>query len=78
MQTTDGFDGLRCLDCGAEFGIDGPNRCADCGGALEPIYDESALETAHDELLDEQERTLIYTVEYLLSLHDALPSTFTA
>ncbi|MFT4947176.1 MAG: threonine synthase, partial [Natronomonas sp.] len=75
MQTTDGFDGLRCLDCGAEFGIDGSNRCESCGGALEPVYDEEGLAAAHDELLDREARGLADLAGVLPFAADAIPTT---
>ena len=53
MQTTDGFDGLRCLDCGERFAVDADaGRCPDCGGALEATYDSEALADAHAGLFD--------------------------
>ncbi|WP_436900571.1 threonine synthase [Halovenus halobia] len=55
MQYTDGLDGFRCLDCGTTFGVDGPNRCEDCHGPLEPVYDEAVLSEAHDQLLAGEE-----------------------
>ena len=51
MQTTDGFAGLRCLDCDGPFDAEETtHRCPDCGGALEPVYEHEALENAHDAL----------------------------
>ncbi len=51
MQTTDGFAGLRCLDCEQIFAADEvTHRCPDCTGALEPAYDEESLQTAHENL----------------------------
>jgi threonine synthase len=52
MQTTDGFDGLRCLDCGERFEEADASRCPDCDGALEATYDSEALADAHERLLD--------------------------
>jgi threonine synthase len=57
MQHADGFDGLRCLDCGAAFGVDGPTRCSECNGALEAVYDQAALEDAHEQLLNDGSTT---------------------
>ena len=52
MQTTDGFDGLRCMDCEQQVGADGDASQCPCGGALEPIYDQETLAVAHEELFD--------------------------
>lgn len=41
METTDAFDGLRCLDCAGT--VDATTRCPECGGILEATYDEDAL-----------------------------------
>ncbi len=46
MRTTDIFVGLRCLDCGDRFDADSAGRCQSCSGALDAVYDQSALETA--------------------------------
>ncbi len=51
METTEGFAGLRCLSC--ERIVDATaNRCPDCAGALDPTYEDGALEQAHDRLFD--------------------------
>jgi threonine synthase len=49
MQTTDAFNGLDCLDCGASFdAADGPGRCPDCGGVLDPTYDYESLDLSRE------------------------------
>jgi len=50
MQTTDGFTGFCCLDCGADADATA-TRCPDCDGPLEATYDTATLETVHDKLL---------------------------
>lgn len=52
MQLIDGLDGFRCLDCPATVDTGDSIRCPDCGGALEPTYDETALERAHEQIFD--------------------------
>lgn len=51
METTEGFAGLGCLSCGTTADADA-GRCPDCGGILDPTYDDEALARAHEELLD--------------------------
>ncbi len=43
METTAAFEGLRCLDCAREHGP-AARACSDCGGPLEPAYDETVLD----------------------------------
>ncbi|MXR53141.1 pyridoxal-phosphate dependent enzyme [Halovenus sp. WSH3] len=75
MQTTDGFDGFRCLDCNAEFGVDGPSRCEDCGGVLEPVYDAETLADAHERLFDDATGTgLAQLASVLPFTAEALPT----
>jgi threonine synthase len=50
MHTTEAFAGLRCLDCAEQVGPETVGRCPACGGALDPVYDEDALATAHGQL----------------------------
>jgi threonine synthase len=52
MQTTEAFDGLRCLDCGAQF-ESVTQCCSSCGGPLDPTYDEAALGMAHEDMFTE-------------------------
>ena len=47
MQTTDGFAGLRCMDCETTVEAD-CHCCPDCAGALAPVYDEDSLQEAHE------------------------------
>jgi threonine synthase len=52
METTEGFTGLRCLDCEQVFDPDAtPGRCPDCRGILDPEYDEGTLQEFHERLL---------------------------
>jgi len=44
METTSGFDGLACTDCGDRFdAATATHRCPDCGGVLDPQYDLDRL-----------------------------------
>jgi threonine synthase len=43
METTDAFDGLACVDCGADADL-AAARCPDCGGILDPQYDTDAVD----------------------------------
>jgi len=47
METTDGFAGLRCMDCETTVNADS-HRCPDCGGALEPLYEHRLQGAAFD------------------------------
>ena len=49
MQTTEGFRGLRCLSCEEQFDATVTHRCPDCGGVLDPAYEDEALEGFHKE-----------------------------
>ncbi len=74
MQQTDGFDGMRCLDCGATFDVDGPQRCQECGGALEATYDETALAQAHEQIFDGNPAELVDFATVLPFTADAIPT----
>lgn len=52
METTEGFTGVRCLNCEQVFEPDTTGRCPDCGGILDPTYDEETLQGFHEQLLD--------------------------
>ncbi|MFC7058326.1 threonine synthase [Halovenus salina] len=47
METTEGFAGLRCLSCETTTDASA-ERCPDCDGLLDPVYDEATLERAHE------------------------------
>ncbi|PSP32149.1 threonine synthase [Halobacteriales archaeon QH_10_67_22] len=49
METTAGFDGLVCTDCGSTHDAT-PGRCPDCGGALLVEYDPDGV--TRDSLAD--------------------------
>jgi threonine synthase len=51
METTEGFTGVRCLDCEQLFEPDTTGRCPDCGGILDPAYDEETIQDGHEQLL---------------------------
>jgi threonine synthase len=70
MQQTDGF---RCLDCGTEFGVE-LTRCEECGGALEPTYDEAALSQAHEEIFEGNPTELADFAGVLPFVADAIPT----
>jgi threonine synthase len=54
METTDGFAGFRCLDCGEHVDAEVTDgRCPDCEGPLEATYDDEALATAHERLFSD-------------------------
>ena len=75
MQTTDGFDGLRCLDCGERFAVDADaGRCPDCGGALEATYDSEALADAHAGLFDGAARGVSAVAAVLPFQASAIPT----
>jgi len=45
METTDAFAGLSCRDCGERFHAGtARSRCPDCGGLLDPTYDDAAID----------------------------------
>ncbi|WP_254767729.1 threonine synthase [Salinilacihabitans rarus] len=51
METTDAYDGLECVDCGARFDPEeGTHRCDDCGGILDPTYDYDAVDLDRETL----------------------------
>jgi len=43
MERTEAFAGLSCPACGAAAGADA-GRCPDCGGPMEPTYNEAAVD----------------------------------
>jgi threonine synthase len=49
METTPGFEGLECVDCGDRFDADAAtHRCPDCGGILDPTYDYDAIDVSRE------------------------------
>jgi len=51
METTAGFVGLDCTDCGASFdAATATHQCPDCGGILDPAYDYDAIDVARETL----------------------------
>lgn len=68
MQTVDGLAGLRCMDCQQVFDSEF-ERCQDCNGALEPIYDQRTLERAHEGVSSGEGTTALpFASERLVSL----------
>jgi len=57
MEPTAAFTGLRCLDCGETVTPDRTHRCPDCGGVLDPTYDETALADAHETFTSDRQQT---------------------
>jgi threonine synthase len=51
METTEGFTGLDCLSCGTTADATG-GRCPECGGVLDPTYDDEVLARAHESFDD--------------------------
>lgn len=49
METTTAFLGLSCIDCGERFGPDA-QRCPDCGGILDPVYDYEAIDLTREKI----------------------------
>ncbi|AKH97287.1 threonine synthase [Halanaeroarchaeum sulfurireducens] len=53
MDTTRAFVGLTCRDCEATVDVDaGTHRCPECGGKLDPTYDESELDLDRETFTD--------------------------
>lgn len=52
METAAGFLGLACLSCGTTADAH-DHRCPECGGILDPVYDDQALARAHERLFEE-------------------------
>ncbi|RKD97939.1 L-threonine synthase [Halopiger aswanensis] len=51
LTTTDAFDGLECVDCGATFdAAEATHECPDCGGVLDPTYDYDAIDLDRETL----------------------------
>jgi threonine synthase len=51
METTAAFDGLVCTDCGERFDPETTTHdCPDCGGLLDPRYDDDRIDITRDEL----------------------------
>ena len=48
MQTTEEFRGLRCLACEELFDATVTHRCPDCGGILDPVYDDELFSASHE------------------------------
>ncbi len=49
METTTAFLGLSCIDCGERFGPVA-QRCPDCGGILDPVYDYEAIDLTREKI----------------------------
>lgn len=79
MKTAEGFLGLACLSCGTTAEPH-DHRCPECGGILDPIYDDQALARAHEHLfegpsgseggLDRYEGVLPFDSETLVTLSE--------
>jgi threonine synthase len=52
METTAGFRGVECLSCQTTADPD-DHHCPDCGGVLDPRYEDDALARAHETLFDD-------------------------
>ena len=53
MDTTEAFVGLTCRDCGATVDVDGgTHRCPECGGNLDPTYDDGELDLTRETFTD--------------------------
>ncbi len=51
IETTSGFEGLSCVDCGEHHAPGAATgRCPACGGILDPEYDLSAVELTRGDL----------------------------
>ncbi|MHB9285746.1 pyridoxal-phosphate dependent enzyme [Halobacteriales archaeon Cl-PHB] len=76
METTETLTGLRCADCGGEFGpAEASNRCPDCDGRLEATYDLGGVDLTPEDL-EPDASTGLATYEPLLPFPaEALPAT---
>ena len=86
MQTTDGFAGLRCMDCERTFEADN-HRCPDCAGVLAPVYDDDSLHEAHQRLasgpeagvgIDRFASVLPFEAETITTIGEGLTPTVSA
>ncbi|WP_277554854.1 threonine synthase [Halobaculum limi] len=49
MRTTEAFDALRCIDCGAHHDpAEVTHACPDCGGITDPEYDLDAVDVSRE------------------------------
>ncbi len=76
METTETLTGLRCADCGRQFGPGAATRrCPDCDGILEATYDLASVDLDRDDL-DPDPNAGLATYEQLLPFAaNVLPAT---
>ncbi|SDJ93462.1 L-threonine synthase [Halovenus aranensis] len=55
METTEGLAGLDCLSCATTTDAT-TDRCPDCGGILDPVYDDATLERVHQTVREDGEQ----------------------